>query len=223
MLSLPRVLGTTLETIPSQTPYLHAPASKTMPSAQPGHLKVGLVWAGNPNHHQDAARSIPLQTLLPILQVPKVMFYSLQQVVPSRDRSCLQMMSSKITSNLPLEKFLDTASIIAELDLVIAVDTAVAHLAGALDKPVWMLVQHSPDWRWFLNRTDTPWYPSIQLFRQTERNNWGSSVARVVAALQQLANPTSNPAGILPGLQSDREIHRLTTTSATPDAPRTGY
>lgn len=214
MLSLPRVLGATLETIPNQTPYLSAPVSQAMRPVKPGHLKAGLVWTGNPNHHQDAARSIPLRTLLPILQVPDVTFYSLQQVVPSRDRPCLQAMPEKIASHLMFENFLDTASIIAQLDLVIAVDTAVAHLAGALGKPAWMLLQHSPDWRWFLDRADTPWYPNMQLFRQTERNNWESPVTRVAEALRRLADPVSVPPGILPRAQPDSVARSLAGTSS---------
>jgi hypothetical protein len=221
-----------------ESPSLQAPACEKMPSAPPDCLRVGIAWAGNPNHYQDAARSIPLEVLAPILQVPGVVFYSLQHTVPSRDRTCLETLSNsqiaypttepesssanpshrspilpllgeragvrvnssqstnKTPSNPPAKSFpkittltfgdfLETASIIRELDLVIAADTAVAHLAGALGKPVWLLLQHSPDWRWFLDRDDSPWYPNMRLFRQTERNNWTHPIARVAETLQR--------------------------------------
>jgi tetratricopeptide (TPR) repeat protein len=188
--SLPRALDVTLETIPNQTPYLDAPALEGLP-AQSGQLKVGLAWTGNPHHHQDAARSIPLQELAPILQTPAVAFYSLQQSLPPSDepygRSLLNL-----NSNLIFRDFLDTASTITALDLVITVDTAVSHLAGALGKPVWTLVQHSPDWRWLLDRADTPWYPTMQLFRQVERNRWNFPVRRIARALRQLTVPANH-------------------------------
>jgi tetratricopeptide (TPR) repeat protein len=183
--SLPHAFGLTVETIPSQTPYLAVPPREKLP-AQPGQLKVGLVWAGNPNHHQDAARSIRLQELGPVLNVPNVAFYSLQQSLPSRDGAFLESMSGIINTDLKFESFQETASAIAKLDLVITVDTAVAHLAGALGKSVWVLIQHSPDWRWFLNRADTPWYPTMQLYRQAERNRWELPVAQIAEALRRM-------------------------------------
>lgn len=183
MSSLPRVLNITLNTIPNQTPYLRAPALELPESS--ATLKVGLAWAGNPHHHQDSTRSLPLEKLSPILQIPNVAFYSLQQPVPAQDESYLRS-ATNINSRLVLENFRDTASVIAELDLVITVDTAVAHLAGALGKQVWTLVQHAPDWRWLLNRTDTPWYPTMQLFRQTARSQWETPIQRVSDTLRQL-------------------------------------
>jgi Flp pilus assembly protein TadD len=185
LISLPRVLGVTLDTIPNRTPYLRAPACKRLPPAQPGRLKVGLAWAGNSEHHQDAARSLRLEQLAPVLQVPGVVFYNLQQPVPAGDQSCLRQFSAVIQSDLKLADFLDTASVAAEMDLVISVDTAVAHLAGALGKPVWILLQHSPDWRWFLERPDSPWYPTAQLFRQAERSKWEEPIFRVAEALKR--------------------------------------
>lgn len=207
LMSLPRALGVTMETIPARTPYLRAPAHEGLPS-QAGCLKVGLAWAGNPNHHQDAARSIPLEALAPILGVPGVAFYSLLPSAPQRDQSSLQS-SRVIHSDLVFKDFLDTASVIAEMDLVIAVDTAVAHLAGALAKPTWLLVQHSPDWRWFLDRADTPWYPTMQLFRQTERGRWETPIRRVAGSLRRLASSTAAPIEILRGLQPASPVHRL--------------
>jgi hypothetical protein len=183
--SLPHVLGVTRETISQQTPYLQAPPNRSLASARNGKLKVGLVWAGSPDHQQDAARSIRLEALMPVLQVPGTSFFSLQKPVPERDHPCLNGFSDRINSDLPLKDFLETASIINALDLVITVDTAVAHLAGALGKPVWVLLQHSPDWRWSLDSADTPWYPTMKLFRQSERNHWDKPIASVAEALRE--------------------------------------
>jgi hypothetical protein len=158
--------------------------------AKSGELKVGLVWAGSTTHHQDAFRSIPLAGFAPVLQVPGVAFYSLQKPVPDRDADYLKSQSGVIESNWELPDFLATASVITELDLVITVDTAVAHMAGALGKPVWVLIQHSADWRWFLDDVTTPWYPTMQLFRQGTRGQWGPPIARVAQALRQLTEKT---------------------------------
>jgi len=185
--SLPHILGATLETIPGQTPYLHAPPNNCVAAASEGKLKVGLAWAGSRDHQQDAARSIRLEAFMPILRTPGVSFFNLQKPVPDLDHPCLNAVSNRVNSDLGLTSFLETASVIAGLDLVITVDTAVAHLAGALGKPVWLLLQHSPDWRWFLDRADTPWYPTMKLFRQTERGKWETPILSVAEALRQTA------------------------------------
>jgi tetratricopeptide (TPR) repeat protein len=191
LISLPCVLGTTLDTIPHRTPYLQAPSEAGSLPKAPGRLKVGLAWAGNPEHHQDAARSIRLKELAPILQVPGVAFYNLQQPVPAGDQAGLRSLSDVIHSGPKFADFLETASAISGLDLVITVDTAVAHLAGALGKPVWTFIQYSPDWRWFLNRADTPWYPTMQLFRQAEPDRWEPPIIRAAEALRRLSQDRS--------------------------------
>jgi Flp pilus assembly protein TadD len=183
--NLPGVLGITLDTIPNQTPYLKAPPGASLPPAPAGSVKVGLVWAGNPEHHQDAARSIPLEQLAPLLQTPGVVFYSLQVPVPPRDEPCFRSFSNLVNLGGGLQDFLATASAVGKMDLVISVDTSVAHLAGALAKPVWTLIQYSPDWRWFLDRADTPWYPTMRLFRQAQRNQWGPVVQQAAEALRR--------------------------------------
>ena len=203
LMSLPLVLGVTLDTIPNRTPYLRAPVGERLPDDPQGRLKVGLVWAGNPGHHRDAFRSIRLEKLTPILQVPGVAFYSLQQTVPAQDEAYLRLKSDIIHSGLALADFLDTASVIAQLDLVIAVDTSVAHLAGALGKPVWTLHQHAPDWRWFLNREDSPWYPTMRLYRQVKRNHWEEPVMRVAEALRRLSASTSAAARTAPKIEPE--------------------
>jgi hypothetical protein len=185
--SLPHLLGITLETIPNRTPYLQAPPNNVVAAASDGKLKVGLAWAGSPDHQQDAARSIRLEAFMPLLRAPGVSFFNLQKPVPDRDHPCLNGVSDRVNSDLGLTSFLETASVIAGLDLVITVDTAVAHLAGALGKPVWLLLQHSPDWRWFLDRADTPWYPAMKLFRQTERGKWEPPILSIAEALRQMA------------------------------------
>jgi len=195
MLSLPRALG--IAAIPNEPPYLSAPVHEPLPPGR-GRLKAGLAWAGNPKHPQDAARSIRLQDLSPILRAPNVAFYSLQQTIPARDKSCLESLSDVLNATLVFKDFLETASVIAHLDLVITVDTAVAHLAGALGKPVWLLVQHSPDWRWFPSRHDTSWYPTMILFRQEKRNEWNLPITRIASALHRFAAGPSIPLADIP-------------------------
>jgi tetratricopeptide (TPR) repeat protein len=193
LISLGGVLGVTLETVPRRTPYLKAPKSGLLPAAPAGRLKVGLVWAGNPGHHNDAARSLRLEDLTPVLQTPGVAFYSLQVPVPARDKACLESGAGMVEVGGRLKDFLDTASAVAEMDLIICVDTAVAHLAGALGKPVWTLLPFASDWRWFLDRTDTVWYPTMRLFRQSQRGEWQPVIQQVAEALRSLASS-------LPGL-----------------------
>jgi Flp pilus assembly protein TadD len=182
LISVAGILGITLETIPNQAPYLAAPRIENLP---PGKIKIGLVWAGNPHHHDDDARSLQLAEFAPILESPGKTFYSLQMPVPERDRVLLPTFPNLVNLDGRLKDFLDTAASIAKMDLVIAVDTAVAHLAGALGKPVWLLVQHSPDWRWFRQFTETtPWYPTMRLFRQARRGQWKPVSARVAEELR---------------------------------------
>jgi len=193
MCSLPLMFGTTLETIPRQIPYIQVDAENVrqwqskLPT-DPNILKVGLVWAGNPRHPNDRNRSISLPLLAPLFQVPNVRFFSLQkgdssQMTPSR-------MMTDWTQDL--HDLADTAALIAGLDLVISVDTSVAHLAGSMAKPVWLLLPYIPDWRWLLSREDSPWYPSMRLFRQAAAGDWKPVVSRVVECLANHGNIRSN-------------------------------
>lgn len=148
-------------------------------------LRVGLVWAGNPMHVRDRFRSIPLSQFNPLLGVETqgVRFYSLQL---GRAKADLQMPEPRLIDlSDAIEDMADTAALIERLDLVIGVDTAVVHLAGALGKPVWTLLPFSPDWRWGLEREDCPWYPTMRLFRQPRPGDWESVVERVGAALRE--------------------------------------
>jgi tetratricopeptide (TPR) repeat protein len=183
LISVAGLLQVTLDTIPNRVPYLAAPPGEKSSRGRP---KIGLAWAGNPGHNDDALRSLRLAELTPVLQTPGKDFYSLQMPVPERDQALFAATPNLAGLGGGFKDFLDTAAAVAELDLVIAVDTAVAHLAGALGKPVWLLLQHSPDWRWFRQCGDqTPWYPTMRLFRQTQRGQWPPVVAQVAEALRQ--------------------------------------
>ncbi|ULA61618.1 MAG: hypothetical protein LZF60_340159 [Nitrospira sp.] len=185
ILSLPYLFGTTIETIPADA-YLLAPTESAVCLRPSKGLKVGLVWAGNPQHANDARRSVALAYLLPLLQEPGVSWYSLQVGLAARE--IIQLGLARLIQDLSpqLHDFADTADAIRRLDLVITVDTAVAHLAGAMGKPVWVMLPAGADWRWLENRTDSPWYPTARLFRQPWQGNWVSVVKAVGLELTDL-------------------------------------
>jgi hypothetical protein len=184
VISLPGLLGITLENIPGRPPYLQAPPARELPP-RIGKIRVGLAWAGSPTHNDDAARSLPLAMLAPVLTVPDVTFYSLQMPVPKRDEPEMEKFPNLVDLG-GFTDYLTTASAVASMDMVISVDTSVAHLAGALGKPVWTLIQFAPDWRWFQQfGGQTPWYPTMRLFRQPRRGDWLSVIARVAAELSR--------------------------------------
>lgn len=189
LLSLPHLLGTTLETIPAAVPYLapepelSARWAKRLGTTQ--GLKVGLVWAGNPEFKADRLRSPGLAAFRPILDVPGVTFYALQKGSGRRDLEGAGWLPSPFVDlNDEIADFADTAAAMANLDLVISSCTGPAHLAGALGRPTWTVIPFSPDWRWMEAREDTPWYPSMRLFRQDQRGDWGSVMQRLAAALR---------------------------------------
>jgi hypothetical protein len=190
LMSLPLAFGTTLATIPVEKSYLRAPAARVERwQAELGgdaRLRVGLAWAGSATLKNDHNRSMPLRLLLPLLDLPGVRFFSLQKELRAGDDEILRSSAPLVPLGERLVDFADTAAVIAGLDLVIAVDTAVAHLAGALGKPVWVLLPFAPEWRWLLKRDDSPWYPSARLFRQREVGNWPDVVARARKALERL-------------------------------------
>ena len=194
LLSLPLAFGTTMATIPAPVPYLHADPSPwaELLAGLPG-LKVGLVWAGKSRTAQphaaatDQRRSMRLTDMAPLLSVPGCSFVSLQLGPPASQTQTLSDGALLHDVSSRLNDWADTASLIAGLDLVIAVDTAVAHLAGALGKPVWLLNRFDSCWRWFLHRDDTPWYPTMRVFRQTSRGDWAGVIERAGQALTALA------------------------------------
>lgn len=189
LLSLPGALQTTLEAIPARVPYLSADAALV---AQWGErlgprqgLRVGLVWSGNPTHLNDPNRSAPLAEYAGLLGLP-CQFVSLHKVLRKADQATLASQPALLHFGERLADFADTAAVVAQLDLVIAVDTAVAHLAGALGKSTWLLLPHAPDWRWLLERLDSPWYPTMRLFRQRSPGDWQGVLAEAAAALHRL-------------------------------------
>lgn len=189
LMSLPLAMGTTLETIPQSVPYVFADAQavavwREKLAGDTDQLKVGLAWAGSPAHANDRNRSLSLAALAPLGQVRGVSFYSLQKGDPAHQAKNPPPGLELIDRTEELQDFADTAALIANLDLVISVDSAVAHLAGAMGKPVWTLLPFTTDWRWLLEREDTPWYPSMRLFRQMGRGEWASVIERVVEALR---------------------------------------
>lgn len=185
LMSLPFRFETTLENIPNRTPYLQAPGDVKirLPKNSSKHFKVGLAWAGSPSHGNDQTRSIPLQRWSPILSAPQISFFSLQVGSATKELADVQSAREVIDLEPQLTDFASTAGFIAAMDLVICVDTAVAHLAGALGKTVWVLLPFAPDWRWLLRRDDSPWYPSMRLFRQNHRGDWNSVIEQVRDAL----------------------------------------
>jgi tetratricopeptide (TPR) repeat protein len=175
-MSLPRAFGTALDSIPFSAGYLSADPKLVAAhaAALPPGRRIGLVWAGNPLHRNDRRRTPPETVFRPLIERPDCHFVSLMAGrslpgVPPPAR--------------PLTDYAETAALIAALDLVVTVDTSVAHVAGALGCPAWVMLPHAPDWRWLLNRNDTPWYDSLRLFRQPSPGDWAAVIAEIVAAL----------------------------------------
>jgi hypothetical protein len=188
LLTLPRVFGTNLANIPNTVPYLQADVDQAgrwrQRLANHGPIvNVGLAWAGSPIHQNDRNRSMKLKTFAPLGQVPGVRFFSVQKVDAAAQAKTPPPGMELVDWTEELNDFADTAALIANLDLVIAVDTAVVHLAGAMGKPVWTLLPFVTDWRWLLEREDSPWYPTMRLFRQNSWGNWDSVITRVAEAL----------------------------------------
>jgi tetratricopeptide (TPR) repeat protein len=190
LLSLPRLFRTTLESIPADVPYVRAPKEAAARWAErlgdARGLKVGIVWSGNPKHINDPARSIAIETLAPLFAVSGTSFYSLQ-VGPRADDLARLGASGVIPLARDLTSFAETAGAVAHLDLVVTIDSSVAHLAGAMGKPVWILTPAVPDWRWLFEREDNPWYPTARLFRQKTRLDWAPVIERVAHELTRVA------------------------------------
>jgi tetratricopeptide (TPR) repeat protein len=187
LLSLPLAFKTTLATIPTRVPYLFASEDRTFKWRQrlppSGKRRVGIAWAGNPMYKGDQTRSPGLASFSPLLSVGGVEFLSLQKDLRAGDRELLAGNPLIMHMGDAVEDFGDTAALMACVDLVITSDTSVAHLAGALGRPVWVLLQHAPDWRWLLGRDDSPWYPTARLFRQPQLGDWDSVIRQVMTTL----------------------------------------
>ena len=179
---LPGVFGVTLDSIPAEVPYLpvHPEAcqrwgARLNAEIPAGQFRVGLFWSGRPTHLQNHRRSLRLAQLAPVLDIPGVQFAGIQIPVPEQDQAEIAARSNVLDLSASLTSFAETAAIIQHLDLVISVDSAVAHLAGALGKPVWTMIYKPPDWRWLIDRTDSPWYPTMRLFHQSAMGDWTPS------------------------------------------------
>jgi hypothetical protein len=184
LLSLPLVLRDTLETIPREMPYLRADATRVSgwrERMSKEAANVGLVWSGNPEHVNDSNRSISAHATTPFAGVERVQYHwILPTSIPPETPRALKLAKHSGF----LKDFAETAALVANLDLVITVDTAAAHVAGALGKPVWIMLPFVPDWRWMVERDDTPWYPTAKLFRQPRTGDWDSVIANVVERLR---------------------------------------
>ncbi len=197
LLSLPRLFATTLATVPDAVPYLHAEPEAARSWAarldtRGAGLRVGVVWAGNRRHLGDRQRSLPVAALEPLWGVPGVRWFSLQVGDNAADLAAIppsRLPSGGIEDLAPkLTDFAETAAVIAGLDLVISADTSVAHLAGAMGRPVWVLMPATPDWRWLTTGDGSPWYPTMRLFRQDATRTWALVIERVASALRERAN-----------------------------------
>jgi Tfp pilus assembly protein PilF len=197
--SLPYLFRTQLNTIPQSFPYLALDQKRVEhwraqleTLCRPGLKRVGLAWSGRPTHPNDRRRSIILSQLLPLAGVKGVTFVSLQKPMPERDVPLLPRFRGLTDLSGELTDFGETAALIANLDLVITVDTSMGHLGGALGKPTWILIPKAADWRWMLNREDSPWYPSVRLFRQPKPGAWEDPLQRLKSAL--MAETAKSPA-----------------------------
>lgn len=201
LMSMPLIMHTTLATIPHQTPYLYAQpklvSSWKQQLASDPHFKIGICWhadshknSNNSTVQRDAQeKSIPLQYLACLSELPGISVYSLQKIdgtdqLTALSRNC----TVKTFEHLDSEHgpFMDTAALMQHLDLVITIDTSIAHLAGGLGIRTWVLLPYAADWRWLLDRTDSPWYPTMQLFRQSKPGDWASVIANVIQKLSEL-------------------------------------
>jgi FkbM family methyltransferase len=191
LLHLPRIFQTDLHTIPAEIPYLSINQEdiekwKDRLNNYPG-LKVGIVWAGSPHHKKDHLRSLSLPMIQAFLEVPNVTFFSFQVGERADDLKQYDFCKNVQDISPELSDFAETGAVLHSVDLLISVDTSVAHLAGALGRPVWTLLPFIPDWRWLMEREDSPWYPSMRLFRQNNRAEWEPVINRVATELRRLA------------------------------------
>jgi len=189
LMSLPLACATTLQTIPANIPYV-LPAAAEIAAWQPRlprrRPRVGLVWSGERSHNNDLNRSIRLATLMPLLDASEVTFVSLQHEVRAQDAVLLDSRADVLPIGSQFKDFADTAAALACLDAIISVDTAVAHLAGAMGKPLFLLLPFAADFRWLRERTDSPWYPTARLFRQTQFGDWDGIVNVLRHEVRQL-------------------------------------
>jgi tetratricopeptide (TPR) repeat protein/GT2 family glycosyltransferase len=194
LLDMPNIFGTTLEKIPAEIPYIHAETAKAQywrNKLVGSFFKVGIVWAGSPTHGNDHYRSCKLKDFAPLAKIDGVRLYGLQKGKAAVQMDEMAGILPVVNISKEFEDFTDTAAAIENLDLVISVDTSVLHLAGAMGKPVWALLPYAPEWRWMLNRQDSPWYPTMRLFRQKDWGRWEPVFEHVTSELQIAAKNTA--------------------------------
>jgi len=191
LLSLPRIFDTTLETIPARVPYMHSDPERALHwkaklAADGASMKVGVYWATDTKSRFAPLKSFTLDKLAPLADIAGVTYYSLQRGAAAGQAAHPPRGMALVDLSAELADFADDAALLANLDLVISIDTATAHLAGALGRPVWILTHFPPEWRWLLGRDDSPWYPSMRLFRQARAQPWEEVIARVAQALREM-------------------------------------
>ena len=192
LLSLPSILGTTLPTVPAEVPYLRADAGlvaawhRDLPAA--GRLRIGIAWQGSPTYNHDRWRSIPLAQFAGLATLEGVQLISLQKGFGAEQAAGARFPLIELGDRLDdtAGPLMDTAAIMQNLDLVVTSDTSIAHLAGALGVPVWVALPFVADWRWLLEREDSPWYPTMRLFRQPALGDWPAVFRQIVAAAREL-------------------------------------
>jgi tetratricopeptide (TPR) repeat protein len=188
LMSLPLAFGTTVDTIPRRVPYVRADEEEVRAARQRWTgtgLRVGIAWAGNPQYRSDEQRSMPLLALLPLAGVPGITWFSLQMGTACGQMRTVGERFPLIDASSTSRDLAETAALVATLDLVITVDTAMAHLAGAMGVPLWVVLPHLADWRWMEERADCPWYPAARLFRQPAPGDWASAVERMRGELER--------------------------------------
>jgi hypothetical protein len=194
-MSLPLAFGTTLTTIPAEIPYVPVPQER-VPKwrerlGERKALRVGIAWAGSATHVNNRNRSIALSRFAALFATPNVEFVTLQKELGPGEAAMLRLHPNVTAVGEELADFADTAALVSLLDLVVAVDTSVVHLTGAIGRPFWVLVPLAPDFRWLLDREDSPWYPGARLFRQPRPDDWESVFERVRMELRDLAERRS--------------------------------
>jgi tetratricopeptide (TPR) repeat protein len=180
LMRLPFLLGTTLKTVPGEVPYVPSEPSR---DARPG--SIGLCWSANANHPEGARKNFPIEKLAPLGALAGATFHSLQVGPAAQELQAVKLPFEVHDETSGIVDFADTAALIADLDVIVSVDTAVCHLAGAMGKPAFTLLSYDADWRWLLKREDSPWYPTMRLIRQRKRGDWDSVIARLVTELQK--------------------------------------
>ncbi|MEK8029261.1 tetratricopeptide repeat protein [Ideonella sp. DXS29W] len=224
LLSLPHRLGTDVGQVPAQVPYLHAPADKAAAwrerLARPAGVRatVALVWGGNKDHANNRNRSASLAALAPLLALPGLRFVSLQKGEPAEELRQSPWRDQVLDLDASLNDYTDTAAAMARIDLLISVDTSVVHLAGAMNKPCWVMVAHGPDWRWLREGETTAWYPSLRLIRQTAPQDW-DGVVRTLHDRLAAWSPAEDAATLGPAHPASTATTTTTTTTNAPTPP----